>query len=273
MAPARPVALGWQPAAQEQRGRAAARRAKLRADLADIARLLLMPCTAQAAAVRLTCSGDAGVPAAGSGIGAASGSPPHAAIGSSKSPAATPPSKPGRSRGRPLHQVQLPISPRSRVFVVLPHAHVTPDEALGCLRFSPATRQPCLSSSSVSAVVCSCGALLRLPSPPAPWRPISPPPPARARAWRPLPRLRWALSPPPRPPCPRPPWLALRLPLASWGPSRPPFPLPPWLASPFPPCFIVVVCVAGRIKTLLPIRQVTGWQPQSQGSPTAHPAA
>ena len=93
-------------AAQEQHGRALEKRAAMRASLASLARLFLMPCTAQSAAVHLTERTLAGElpPTSGAGV---EGGPSLSAAVSAR------PSRSRRSRGRPTHEVMRRATPQS----------------------------------------------------------------------------------------------------------------------------------------------------------------
>lgn len=116
--------------AQEQQERAVARRQKLRADLAEVARLSMLACTVEAAAVRL---GPPNVEPAASGH-----TLPPPKLEARPKPAKARQAALEPSHRVPLHELSLAASPSTRIVLILPHAHVTPDAALSCVRFTRA---------------------------------------------------------------------------------------------------------------------------------------
>ena len=124
--------------AQEQHERARARRAMLRADLLQIERLSLIASTVEQACVRLT------LPEPPCDLGLAW---PDLA-----DPSPTPqPVASCRASCRP-NEVVVPVVPRSRLVVLLPHAHVTPDAALGCIRYTRAAAAAQQASGRAPAI-------------------------------------------------------------------------------------------------------------------------
>lgn len=105
---------------QEKTNRAVVKRAKMRDALATLDRLSILPLKAQEVSVRLT---------------AAQGS---AHSQEDQSAACEPPA--------------FPLSPFGRVILLLPHAHVTPDDALRCLRFDK-TAQAAYAASGRSPII------------------------------------------------------------------------------------------------------------------------
>jgi hypothetical protein len=103
---------------QQQSERALRRREKMRADVATLQRLHLRACKAQEAVVSLVLGASRGVATA-----------------------------PVPAQDVERSTVCLPLGEAGRVVLVLPHAHVTPDEALACLRFEGALgpRPPTIS--------------------------------------------------------------------------------------------------------------------------------
>lgn len=110
---------------QEQSARAKSARVRMCDDLAGVERLSILAQKVQAASVRF-----------------------HALAGSVQGDAAT--SAAAATSAGPT-EVDVGLPSAGRVVVVLPHAHVTPDEALACLRFAPG-----LAAASLSIVQLPC---------------------------------------------------------------------------------------------------------------------
>jgi hypothetical protein len=114
---------------QEQEAKVLAKRTQMKADIASLARLTLLSAKIQETAVCLT-----GMGVGGAGGGGVEVLRPHQGMAVA---------------------VRLPLSAAGHVVIVLPHAHVTPDEALGCLRFAspelPSTGQPPVGEAATAA--------------------------------------------------------------------------------------------------------------------------
>ena len=154
--------------AQEQHARARARRAVLRADLIQIERLSLIASTVEQACVRLTlpeppCDLGLAWPDLADPIAAtaparyddkgAMPTPQQTALPTpQQTPQQTALPTPLPVASFRLNEVVVPVVPRSRLVVLLPHAHVTPDAALGCIRYTRAAAAAQQASGCAPAI-------------------------------------------------------------------------------------------------------------------------
>ena len=104
---------------QERTTRARSARERMRQALAGIDRLIIVPRKVQDSACWLTAPSSASAAA-----------PPPDGASESAAPGASAKVESGAA---------FPLSPAGHVIIILPHAHVTPDEALRCLRFDGAS--------------------------------------------------------------------------------------------------------------------------------------
>ena len=150
--------------AQEQHARARARRAVLRADLIQIERLSLIASTVEQACVRLTlpeppCDLGLAWPDLADPIAATAparyddkGAMPTPQQTAMPTPLQTALPTPLPVASFRLNEVVVPVVPRSRLVVLLPHAHVTPDAALGCIRYTRAAAAAQQASGCAPAI-------------------------------------------------------------------------------------------------------------------------
>ena len=106
----------------------------LRADLLQIERLSLIASTVEQACVRLTLP------------------EPPCDLGLAWPDLADPSPTPQPVASCRPNEVVVPVVPRSRLVVLLPHAHVTPDAALGCIRYTRAAAAAQQASGRAPAI-------------------------------------------------------------------------------------------------------------------------
>jgi hypothetical protein len=119
---------------QEQDERVLAKRAKMKTDVASLSRLTLLSAKIQETAVCFTASEAIEVDSKPSTTTRPTTSTNTSINGSTLSNTTA---SVGSCKITPAGHATLPLSAAGHIVIVLPHAHVTPDEAVRCIRFSP----------------------------------------------------------------------------------------------------------------------------------------